>query len=99
MRTYVLIEQEFGYSELNIPIGIFPEKWRDMEERPPLLSAREAAKILGCTPQHLCLLLRTRRLRGTRVGRAWAIVEDDLREYHASRMVKHLSFTPEHLGE
>jgi excisionase family DNA binding protein len=62
-----------------------------MIEQPKLLSASEAASRLGCTPQHLRLLLRTGKLRGIRVGKAWAVVEDDLREFQASRMVEQLS--------
>jgi excisionase family DNA binding protein len=58
-----------------------------------LLSTKEAARRLGCTPQHLRLLFRTRRLNAIRVGKVWAVKEQDLRDFQASRMMKHLRFT------
>ncbi len=46
-----------------------------------LLIVREACELLGYTPQHTRLLIRTGRLRAIRVGRDWAIRENDVREF------------------
>jgi excisionase family DNA binding protein len=42
-----------------------------------MLTAREAARWLGCSVQYVRRLLRSGRLRGRKIGRDW-IVEDDV---------------------
>ena len=57
-----------------------------------LLSTKEAARRLGYTPQHLRLLVRIGRLRAIRVGKVWAVSEEHLQDFQASRVVKQLRF-------
>jgi excisionase family DNA binding protein len=61
-----------------------------VQGEPKLLSTGEAASMIGCTPQHLRLLIRTGRLKGTRVGRAWVVRDSDLREFQTLRLKRHL---------
>ena len=43
-----------------------------------VLSAGEAAALLGCTPEYVRRLARTGRLRAHRVGGVWAVRPEDL---------------------
>jgi excisionase family DNA binding protein len=84
--------------KLHIPIRTFRKEYGSwsgrfmVSEERKLLSASQAASKLGVTPQHLRLLLRVGKLKGIRVGRAWAVAEEDLRDFQASRMVEQFSF-------
>ncbi len=54
------------------------------------LTVGEASRLLGYTPQHTRLLLRTGKLRGSKIGRDWAVREADVRAYSAGRSSVHL---------
>ena len=46
-----------------------------------LISTAEAARQVGCTVQHLRLLIRNGVLKGTRVGRDWVLDRGDVANY------------------
>jgi excisionase family DNA binding protein len=50
-----------------------------------LLTVGEASRLLRYTLQHTRLLLRTGRLRGTKIGRDWTLREADVRAFAATR--------------
>lgn len=43
--------------------------------------ATEIAKLQGCTVQNVYLLLRTRKIEGTRTASGWVVSDQALREY------------------
>ncbi|MGA5108698.1 helix-turn-helix domain-containing protein [Streptomyces pseudogriseolus] len=50
-----------------------------------VLSAGEAAALLGCTPEYVRRLARTGRLRAHRVGGVWAVRPEDLDAFRYGR--------------
>ncbi|MEU0219420.1 helix-turn-helix domain-containing protein [Streptomyces sp. NPDC006265] len=50
-----------------------------------VLSAREAAAVLGCTAEYVRRLARTGHLRAHRVGGVWAVRPQDLDAYRYGR--------------
>jgi excisionase family DNA binding protein len=53
----------------------------------PVLTAREAARRLGCSVQYVRRLLRSGRLRGSKVGRDWVVEEDEVARWSALHAV------------
>ena len=51
-----------------------------MTQKSELITVREAAKLLGCSPEHTQILLRNRELQGTRVGHVWMITHKSILE-------------------
>lgn len=49
------------------------------------LTAGEAAERLGYTVQHVRRLLREGRLRGTKVGRDWVVLDEAVKEFAGHR--------------
>jgi excisionase family DNA binding protein len=50
-----------------------------------LLTTEQAAEILGVNGSRVRQLLRSGTLKGSRFGRVWAVREEDLRAYMATR--------------
>jgi excisionase family DNA binding protein len=50
-----------------------------------VLTAREAARRLGCSVQYVRRLLRSGRLRGSKVGRDWVVEEADVTRWSVAR--------------
>ncbi|MBC7836212.1 helix-turn-helix domain-containing protein, partial [Acetobacteraceae bacterium] len=50
-----------------------------------LLSARKVALRLSCAPDYVGKLCREGKLRGTRVGNAWFVEEESIREFEITR--------------
>jgi excisionase family DNA binding protein len=57
-----------------------------VDEEQRLLTVQEAAHALGVSQQYVRRLLRGGRLRGLRLGRAWAIAGRDIRGIAAARL-------------
>jgi excisionase family DNA binding protein len=52
-----------------------------------MLTAREAARWLGCSVQYVRRLLRSGKLRGSKVGRDWVVEEGEVARWSALRAV------------
>ena len=46
-----------------------------------LITVREAAKLSGYNPDYISSLIRSGKLRGTKVGKNWMTTADDVRRY------------------
>ena len=51
-----------------------------MIDKSDLITVLEAAKLLGCSPEHTQILLRNRELQGTKVGPVWMIIRRSILE-------------------
>lgn len=59
------------------------------------ISSKQAAKIVGCTVQHLRLCIRKGSLKATRVGRDWILDRGLVENFAANRYVREESQPPE----
>jgi excisionase family DNA binding protein len=49
------------------------------------ITTKEAAKILGITPEHMAYLLRKGIVRGQKIGRDWITTRSAVEEYKENR--------------
>jgi hypothetical protein len=63
-----------------------PRPWRlDLSQLQPVLTVGQVAELRHVSPQAVRLALRTGRLAGTRLGRAWSVTEYDARSWTPGR--------------
>src|SRR3989344_1348902 len=62
-----------------------PASKRHSKSGKPLLSARRAAKILGCAPDYISRLCREDKLRGRQIERVWYVEPDSLAAFEKLR--------------
>ena len=63
-------------------VGLTPEQTDRIRRDPPeRLSLTESAAYLSLAPKTVSGLLRTRRLKGIRIGRNWIITRKNLRSF------------------
>lgn len=55
---------------------------------PEWISTSEAAETVGCTVQHLRLLIRRGSLNGTRIGRDWILDKSEVESFARSRYIR-----------
>jgi excisionase family DNA binding protein len=60
--------------------------FRVMVNQRDFITVREAANLLGYTYQHTRLLLRQGKLRGTKIGRDWVVLREDVAEYNVRKV-------------
>lgn len=66
---------------MNDSMALAPERSNIREDYPAMLSAKQAARILNCSPRSIARMCEAGKLRAVKVVSMWRVNRDALMEY------------------